>query len=814
MDTVTRVLSENWRFHLGECENAWYKGYDDRSWQKVLVPHDWSVEYPFSEAYSSGTGYLAGGIGWYRLHFYLPDEYRGRSIRIVFDGVYKNSMVWCNSYYLGKRPSGYAAFSYDISKFACFGDQENVVSVKVVHTDIADSRWFTGSGITRKVSLVVEEAVHPVEYGSVFWTDSLEGGERVTCANVCVRHEMVNTGETDVHLQIRTVLRDREDREVSVLEGSMELPHGKNGSILLEGIIKDPALWSPDAPHLYKMKTTCRADGGEAYQVQEEKVGIRVAEFRPDTGFFLNGIRTILKGVCVHDDGGCLGAAMTAEVWQRRLALLKECGCNAVRCSHNPHMPELYALCDAMGFLVMDEAFDEWENAKNKWSTGHNVYPPKHQGYFEDFPQWHEEDLRAMVRRDRNHPSVILWSIGNEIDYPNDPYCHPMFVSMTGNNDAEKPEAERQYDCNKPNMKRLAAIAERLAQIVRSEDNTRPVTLAAAFPELSSHLGFLDALDVVGYNYKEHLYEADHVRFPQKTFLGSENGHSYQAWRAVVDHPFICGQFLWTGIDYLGEAKGWPVHGSPAGLLTTAGFAKPEFYRRKAYWAGKSVLKLATRSAQEKDRWVPMTESWNYPEGTNVQVKCYVNPQEDGSCVALLLNGREAERAYDYGQDGEFVFEIGFEAGILEARYYRADGACLGRCELSTAGAPSHMALCLWQENDILSGEDWETYSGRTGYLYQILLRLVDEQQRLVVSDDREIRVTVEGAGQLAGMDSGDLADSTPFLSQSRKTYHGEMAIYVRRTGDGGIRVALEMNGAREELFLDGERTEYVQRIK
>ncbi|MBD5457614.1 MAG: glycoside hydrolase family 2 [Lachnospiraceae bacterium] len=719
MDTRTIELKDNWRFHLGECEEAWYKGYDDSSWRKVMVPHDWSVEAPFSKTYSSGTGYLQGGTGWYRVRFHLPEEYRGKRVRLVFDGVYKNSQVFCNSYYLGKRPNGYISFSYDISGFVVFGEAENEISVKVVHEDLADSRWFTGSGITRKVTLIIEEPVHPVEYGCTFRTNGISGEGEKMAAQVEAVHEPVNTGSVSAGLSVRTVLLSDEGHIAAELTGALSLAPGERGKLVLKGDVESSRLWSPDAPYLYRMQTTYRVNGGEEYLVHEEKVGIRTIDFSPEKGFFLNGVNRKIKGVCVHHDGGCLGAAMRPEVWQRRLKSLKDCGCNAIRCSHNPHMPELYALCDAMGFLVMDEAFDEWENPKNKWSTGHNVYPPKHQGYYEAFPEWHEKDLRAMVRRDRNHPSVILWSIGNEIDYPNDPYCHPMFETMTGNNDANKPAAERQYDVNKPNMERIAVIAGQLAAIVKEEDGSRPVTVAAAFPELSSKLGFFDMLSVVGYNYKEHLYEKDHKRFPDKTFLGSENGHSEEAWKAVTDNPYICGQFLWTGIDYLGEAKGWPVHGSPAGLLTTAGFPKPEYNRRKALWLENAPGEEASQSV-----------------------------------------GTEAETA-----DG----------------FDNCTGKAVG------------LSAALWKEKDALSGQAWEYNAGKTGYLYQILVNLTDKEGRKVTVDDKEVMVQVQGDGVLAGIDNGDLADVTPFSSDSRKTYRGDMAVYVRRTGTGDIRVFLRM---------------------
>lgn len=730
MDTRTIELKDNWRFHLGECEEAWYKGYDDSGWRKVMIPHDWSVEAPFSKTYSSGTGYLQGGTGWYRVRFTLPEEYRGKRVRLVFDGVYKNSQVFCNSYYLGKRPNGYISFSYDISDFAVFGEAENEISVKVVHEDLADSRWFTGSGITRKVTLWIEEPVHPVEYGCTFRTNGISGEGENALAQIEVVHEPVNTGIGNAELSVRTVLLSEDGHIAAKLCGELSLAQAETGKLVLKGAVERPQLWSPDKPYLYRIRTTYRVNGQEEYLVHEEKVGIRTIAFCPEEGFFLNGVNTKIKGVCVHHDGGCLGAAMRPEVWQRRLQSLKDCGCNAIRCSHNPHMPELYALCDAMGFLVMDEAFDEWENPKNKWSTGHNVYPPKHQGYYEAFPEWHEKDLRAMVRRDRNHPSVILWSIGNEIDYPNDPYCHPMFETMTGNNDADKPAAERQYDVNKPNMKRIAVLAGQLAAIVKEEDESRPVTVAAAFPELSSELGFFDMLSVVGYNYKEQFYEKDHKRFPDKAFLGSENGHSEEAWKAVTDNPYICGQFLWTGIDYLGEAKGWPVHGSPAGLLTTAGFPKPEYDRRKALWQEAASVENALRPIE-----------------------------------------METEKADDAGSGTE-------------------KAVCL--------------SAVLWKEKDALSGQAWESNAGKTGYLYQILVKLTDKAGRKVTADDKEVRVQVQGDGRLAGIDNGDLADVTPFSADGRKTYRGDMAVYVRRTGTGDIRVFLQISG-------DGKNGEYVE---
>ena len=582
MDKTVMTLKTGWRFHKGENEEAWFKGFDDAAWRTVMVPHDWSVESPFSKNNSSGTGYLDGGIGWYRVRFTLPEEYRGKSVRVIFDGIYKNSQVWVNSSYFGRRPYGYSEISYDITHAVQFGETDNVIAVKVTHTDVADSRWFTGSGIYRKVQIVIEEPVHPVLHGVKFESDNISKAS----ADILVKQEIANDGLEAKKVAVRTELVNRITKKAAaVLNGETEIPAKGTAKIELTGTVENPELWSVDEPKCYTLKTYYTVDG-EEYLADNEIVGIRKIFFDPDKGFFLNDEPLKMKGLCVHHDAGALGAAVTPEIWQRRLEYFKKMGCNAIRCSHNPHMPELYDLCDKMGFLMMDEAFDEWEGPKNKWSTGHNVYPPKHQGYYEAFPEWHEADLRTMIRRDYNHPSVVIWSIGNELDYPNDPYCHPSFLEMTGNNDKNKPAAERQYDPNKPNMERLAVLAKELTEIAKSEDTTRPVTWAASFPELSSNIGALDPIDLIGYNYKEQFYEQDHLRFPDRAFIGTENGDSEEAWKAVTDHDFVCGQFCWVGCDFLGEAQGWPIYCSQAGYLKTNAFPKKRYYERSKYWGG------------------------------------------------------------------------------------------------------------------------------------------------------------------------------------------------------------------------------------
>ncbi len=643
------LLDTNWYFHLGDLENAYEKNYADTNWRQVTLPHDWSVEYPKDRSLSSGTGYVIGGTAWYRKHFTLSSGAKGKKYFLCFDGVYKNSQVWINGYYLGKRPNGYISFRYDVTDFLNYDNENNVVAVRVCHEDIADSRWFTGSGITRKVTLLQYGEVYPCEYGIFFQTPKVSDAS----AEIVVENELVLSelsADNNAEVTVQSTLFDGESA-ITVLEASAILTKGTPKTVTTSGTIAAPKLWSPENPALYTLRTSVVLPNGKTVVVDEQKVGIRSIRFDADHGFFLNEKPTIFKGVCLHHDGGALGAAMTKGTWRRRLDKLKNMGCNAIRTSHNPHANELYELCDEMGFLVMDEAFDEWEGCKNKWYRGHNVYPPKHQGYANDFPEWHERDLTAQIRRDRNHPSIVLFSIGNEIDYPNDPYNHESFLTMTGNNDANKPEEERRFRSDRPNMERLTVISKKLAAIAKKVDPTRPVTAAVAFPELSANLGYIDHLDVVGYNYKEHLYEQDHSRFPDKPFIGSENSPSFAAWKWVKKLPFISGQFLWIGIDYLGECGGWPSHTHGSGNLSTAGFEKARYYSRQSWWSDKPMIHICTaRKNADLGEWKLVADCWNYVPGEEIEVRCYTNCTDP----MLSINDVPVKTA------GEYVEELGF----------------------------------------------------------------------------------------------------------------------------------------------------------
>jgi hypothetical protein len=779
---IIENINLDWKFLRGDEAKAWYKGLDDSMWRSVTLPHDWSVEEPFSKEHSSGTGYLPGGLAWYRKTFSLPKELEGKRIYITFEGVYNNSQVWCNSYYIGKRPYGYSTFTYDITDFATFGDVKNVISVKVNHKDIADSRWFTGSGIYRDVYITVTDNIHIDKYGVFISTPEVS---RVQ-ASVKVNVNILNETEADAEIQIKNIFFSNNNEKIEEVVEVKTINAGAKLNIDQTITAPNPKLWSPDSPNLYYVLTEVIKEGKVIDHVKTS-VGIRWFRFDANKGFFLNDINMKIKGVCVHHDAGCLGAAVPDKVWIRRLEELKEMGCNAIRMSHNPPSSNLLDLCDKMGFLVMDEAFDEWEGVKNKWATGHNVYPPKHFGYYEDFPEWGEIDIKEMVLRDRNHPSIILWSIGNEVDYPNDPYCHPYFATMTGNNDANKPVEERAYDPNKPNAERLTTIARRLVKYVKECDITRPVTSALAFPELSNLTGYAEALDVIGYNYKEHLYEEDYIKYENRVIYGSENSSSLEAWLAVRDKEYICGQFIWTGIDYLGEAHGWPIRAAQPGFLDLAGFKKPKYYYRQSLWSEKPMVYLSVMpkedSYQDQSyKWNGGEAHWNLKAGEQVEVICYTNCEE----AELFLNNRSlgTKKLKDF-KEYYLTWSVAFEEGTLKVVGKNSDGRAYN-CELCSASKAKKLIMIAKDTELIANGQD----------IAHIEIQVMDSNDNLVYLADNEIKLTIEGAGEILGMENGNAQDLEAYSSRKRKPYHGKLISYIRtKTQEGQISVKAEADG-------------------
>ncbi len=752
-------INSDWKFCNSDAVGADYMGYDDSSWRNVNLPHDWSVEHIFDKVNASGTGYLPGGTAWYRKHFLLSDDIEGKRVRITFGGIYKHSKVWINSNYLGGWAYGYSTFTFDISEYIRAG--ENIISVRVEHDEVADSRWFTGSGIYRDVILEICD-MNCFEKNGVFVSTS-EITENI--AKINIEYKTIGCDAAEF------IVKDSNGNTVA--DG---IADGECGVFKIK--ISDAKLWSPDSPYMYNLRCFS-VKNGVVTDAINVPFGIRTAVFDADKGFFLNGVNMKLRGVCVHHDAGALGAAVPSSVWERRLKKFKAAGCNALRTAHNPPSSDLLDLCDKIGLLVMDEAFDEWEGAKNKWWQGHNVYPPKRFGYAEDFPMWHKADLEAMVLRDRNHPSVILWSIGNEIDYPNDPYVTPLFDEVLGNNDANKPAQERRYDDKKPDARRLTTVAKRLVDIVHAVDDTRPVLSALSFPELSTRTGFFDVLDVVGYNYREHFYKEDHKRFPDKVIFGSENGHSPEAWYAVRDNEYICGQFLWTGVDFLGECRGWPIRISQAGMLDLCGNEKPLYYQRKALWTDVEFVKIAV-SKGTKDKTSVWSDNFVYSakEGETVSVSCYTNSDK----AELFLNGKSLGEKMLTDADGcRVTWEFPYEAGILTAK-----------------AGDAVDTLCTSENAAIINFDVYENQ----GDCIQIEVVILDKNGNIASADDKVIYYQLIGGGEILGIENGKPDDLTCYAENYRSTYNGRAIVYIRKNAKKIRLYAYTKDGLNAEIEL------------
>jgi beta-galactosidase len=768
-----------WKFGRGDFPGAQVPEFSDSSWRALDLPHDWSIEGPFGEKEASSFcgAYLPTGIAWYRKRFHLPDSYKDKKLTIEFDGVYQNSDVWINGLWLGKRPYGYVPFFYDLTRHINF-DEENVVAVRVDNSHQTNCRWYSGSGIYRHAWLLSTNKVHVAPWGTFVSSPQVSND----AATLRVNTRIQNEGKDVAHCNLISSLIDHDGKVIQTAEATHEIPPGSEYGFVQQINVDRPHLWSVADPYLYKVHSSVRTLNATRDDY-DTPLGIREAVFDADKGFVLNGERLKLKGVCLHHDGGCLGAAVPERVWERRLEILRDMGCNAIRTSHNPFAAEFLDLCDRMGFLVMNEAFDEWKVPKGQ--IGPN-------GYANYFDEWYERDVQNFVRRDRNHPSVVLWSAGNEIGDQGSP---------------QGPET-----------------LEKLLKVFHAEDPTRPVTAGcdhihsepaseAATPE------FLALLDVVGYNYvdrwrdrREKYYSIDRHEFPRRRFVGTEseavggirgeypdlfpanapasggffqflrgrNVDVEQLWKFVSTYDYVAGDFMWTGIDHLGEAR-WPMKSSSSGVIDTCGFKKDGFYFYQSQWTDKPVLHLFPH-------W-----NWQGKEGNIIPVTCFTNCDT----VELFLNGRSiGVKGYAFprlGMEGRWgnmpdrakvlrttgdlhlSWDVLYEAGALKAVGTK-DGEIVATVEIFTTGQAASIGLSSDREFLLMDQRD----------VAHIAVYILDNKGQVVPTASNEITFEIEGAGSLLGTDNGDPASHEDYKSNRRKAFNGLCLAIVKANGKAG----------------------------
>jgi beta-galactosidase len=786
---IRQSLDRNWKFYLGEAEGAERQAYDDRSWRLLHVPHDWSVEGDFEETNPTGGdgGYVPAGIGWYRKSFSAAEEWRGMEVRIQFDGIYMNSDVWINGHFLGHYPYGYSGFEYDLSPY--LNDKEdNVIAVRVDNSDQPNSRWFTGSGIYRHTWLQVTDKLHVKQWGVFVSTPHITPQYAI----VEIQTKVANTRDQSACFTLRSEIYAPDGRSVALCDSVLEILPGGVSEIKQTMRVSDHDLWTLEQPRLYRLRTVILQENTEFDEVITP-FGIRSAVFDKDHGFLLNNQKVKMNGVCLHHDGGSVGAAVPERVWERRLELLKDMGCNAIRMSHNPPALELLDLCDRMGFLVMDEAFDEW--TITKWKNGMaDVH-----GYFEYFDEWAEKDLIMMLHRDRNHPSIVIWSIGNEIPEQKEPQGHQ--------------------------------VARKLVEICHREDPLRAVTAACDNIEaepVPATQAFLDTLDVIGYNYvarwrsrTETYYAEDRHRYPNRKFIGSENpgiggvrgeyrlepsegdwwNGSYstrmitaeQLWKFTRMHDYVSGDFMWTGIDYLGESR-WPAKNAGSGVIDTCGFPKDGYYFYQSQWTDKPMVHLFPH-------W-----NWQGKEGKVLPVICYTNCDS----AELFLNGKSfGMKAYEFPRQGmtkkwahfekkyihvttsdlHLTWDVPYETGTLKVVGYK-DGVIQAESEITTTGKP--YAVELIPDRSVIAAD------GRD--VCHFTVRIVDANGHVVPTADSQLTFSIDGEGALIGVDNGKPDSHESYKTNRRRAFNGFGLALVQSTSQGGeIRITAESEGLKPD---------------
>ena len=763
-------FDKGWRFALADSVQMSALDYNDSKWHTLNVPHDWAIEGDFSASAPSGNsgGALPGGIGWYRKTFTVDNADKGKMMYIDFDGVYMNAKVWINGTLLGQRPYGYSSFRYDLTPYIIYGGK-NVVAVRVDNSDQPNSRWYSGCGIYRHVWLNKTARIHVAHWGT-----------HVVAEGNKVKVDVTVDNPDNAKFAVRNTLLDREGRVVGKAMG-------------IKSVIKvsKPKLWSCESPYIYTLRTEIVA-GGKVVDTYETTTGFRTFKFDAAKGFSLNGKSMKINGVCQHHDLGCLGAAINEDALHRQLRILKEMGTNAIRCSHNPPAPELLAMCDTMGFIVMDESFDMWRRRKTQ------------NDYARFFDEWAERDLTDLVLRDRNHPSILMWSIGNEV------------LEQWSSADADNLTAEQAnlilnagHDASTlahgEELSVNSILTRNLCAIIRRYDTTRPITAGCNEPDPKNHLFKSGALDIIGFNYHHQWVKDVPKNFPGQPFIFSESVSALQTrgfymmpsdkvykapvewwlpyqdpsfqcsaydnmhaswsstheetWDVVKHNDFVGGQFIWTGFDYIGEPTpyGFPARSSYFGLIDLAGFPKDTYYMYQSEWTDKQVLHLFPH--------------WNWLEGQDIDMWCYYNNADE---VELFINGRsQGVKAKKDSHEYHLMWRVKFEPGEVKA-VARKDGKVVADKVIRTAGAPSALSLTADR-----------THFGKNpngDNLAFITVEVVDKDGNLCPRAEDQIFFDVEG-GRIVGTDNGNPVSMERFKEPKRKAFNGKCLVVVATDG-------------------------------
>ena len=763
-------FDKGWRFALADSVQMSALDYNDSKWHTLNVPHDWAIEGDFSASAPSGNsgGALPGGIGWYRKTFTVDNADKGTMMYIDFDGVYMNAKVWINGTLLGQRPYGYSSFRYDLTPYIIYGGK-NVVAVRVDNSDQPNSRWYSGCGIYRHVWLNKTARIHVAHWGT-----------HVVAEGNKVKVDVTVDNPDNAKFAVRNTLLDREGRVVGKAMG-------------IKSVIKvsKPKLWSCESPYIYTLRTEIVA-GGKVVDTYETTTGFRTFKFDAAKGFSLNGKSMKINGVCQHHDLGCLGAAINEDALHRQLRILKEMGTNAIRCSHNPPAPELLAMCDTMGFIVMDESFDMWRRRKTQ------------NDYARFFDEWAERDLTDLVLRDRNHPSILMWSIGNEV------------LEQWSSADADNLTAEQAnlilnagHDASTlahgEELSVNSILTRNLCAIIRRYDTTRPITAGCNEPDPKNHLFKSGALDIIGFNYHHQWVKDVPKNFPGQPFIFSESVSALQTrgfymmpsdkvykapvewwlpyqdpsfqcsaydnmhaswsstheetWDVVKHNDFVGGQFIWTGFDYIGEPTpyGFPARSSYFGLIDLAGFPKDTYYMYQSEWTDKQVLHLFPH--------------WNWLEGQDIDMWCYYNNADE---VELFINGRsQGVKAKKDSHEYHLMWRVKFEPGEVKA-VARKDGKVVADKVIRTAGAPAALSLTADR-----------THFGKNpngDNLAFITVEVVDKDGNLCPRAEDQIFFDVEG-GRIVGTDNGNPVSMERFKEPKRKAFNGKCLVVVATDG-------------------------------